>query len=138
MDFVARLVTRSRKQQRTPKNYSFSARFLFSFQPFMHEEGHPEPLDNSRARALFAISILFPLLASVAVAGRFYARRIKGLTLGVDDWMLLLGLVCCIEQGIGISANACQIFFYLQAITTLVGKSSRPFHACLLPMLTTL
>lgn len=94
----------------------------------MLEEGHPEPLDNSRARALFAMSIVFPLVASVAVAGRFYARRMKGLRLGVDDWMLLLGLVCCIEQEIGILANVCQIFFYLQAITTLIGKSSRPFH----------
>lgn len=71
----------------------------------MPEHGHPEPLDNSHARGLFAISIFFPCLATAAVAGRFYARRLKGLRLSVDDWMILLGL----------------IFFYLEAIASLVG-----------------
>lgn len=45
--------------------------------------------------------VVFSVLAALAVALRFYARRIKGLCQGADDYVLLPALVhyfhiCCI------------------------------------------
>ena len=59
----------------------------------MSQRGSEEPLDASRAKSLFAICIVFPFLASFAVAARFYSRHLKSMKLGADDWMILIGLV---------------------------------------------
>ena len=40
-----------------------------------------------------ALSIVFPILAIIAVGGRFYSRRAKNLPIQADDWTILPGLV---------------------------------------------
>ena len=40
------------------------------------------------------ISSAFAALASLAVAGRIWARKIKRVELGSDDWMAVVALVC--------------------------------------------
>ena len=40
-----------------------------------------------------ALSIVFPILAIIAVGGRFYSRRVKDLPIQADDWTILPGLV---------------------------------------------
>ena len=42
---------------------------------------------------LLAVAIAFPLLATVAVIIRFYARKIKSQSLRADDWMIVFSLV---------------------------------------------
>ena len=48
---------------------------------------------SSYAVAVVVCSIVFPILASVAVFLRFYARRMKALSLGADDWAITGALV---------------------------------------------
>jgi hypothetical protein len=43
--------------------------------------------------SLLAISIVFPILATGAVALRFRARSIKSQELKADDWTIVLSLV---------------------------------------------
>ncbi|KAJ5109757.1 hypothetical protein N7532_002402 [Penicillium argentinense] len=42
---------------------------------------------------LRAVNIIFSILATFAVIGRFAARRIRNLTLGIDDWMICIALL---------------------------------------------
>ena len=51
------------------------------------------PLDSSQSRALLGITIVFSILATLAIAGRFYSRRLKRVSVGIDDWLGLAGLV---------------------------------------------
>ena len=45
--------------------------------------------------AMIVTSIVLPLLAIAAVAGRFSARNSKNLAIGADDWTILVASVCC-------------------------------------------
>lgn len=47
-----------------------------------------------------ALCIVFPILAILAVAGRFWARHLKHLSIEADDWTILIALVFCIGSGI--------------------------------------
>lgn len=62
------------------------------------------PFSTERARATLAICIVFLILATLAVAARFWARRIKGVKLALDDWLVVASL----------------IFYYLSAIETIL------------------
>ena len=42
---------------------------------------------------ILALGILFPVIAILAVALRFHARRLKKLRLEADDWTILAALV---------------------------------------------
>ena len=44
-------------------------------------------------KGVIAVGSVLPGLASIAVALRFYSRRLKGLSLGADDWLILCSLV---------------------------------------------
>ena len=44
---------------------------------------------------MYALATVLGLLAIVATALRFYARRIKQASLSWDDYMILPALVCC-------------------------------------------
>jgi len=48
---------------------------------------------STPSRATIIVSCIFPLLATVAVALRFYARRLKALAFRIDDFAVLLALV---------------------------------------------
>ena len=41
-----------------------------------------------------SISVALPTLAAATIAARFYARHVKKLPLGADDWTILATLVC--------------------------------------------
>ena len=49
--------------------------------------------DSLITTPLVVVAVVFPVLATAAVALRFYARRIKRQDLKADDWVILLGLV---------------------------------------------
>jgi hypothetical protein len=52
---------------------------------------------NSTAKdatnTILELRITFPVLAIFAVAGRFYSRRLRGIVLGADDWLILVAAV---------------------------------------------
>lgn len=41
----------------------------------------------------FILSIIFPILATIAVALRFHSRRLARQDLAADDWLILAALV---------------------------------------------
>ena len=49
--------------------------------------------DGDLGPQVIAVISIFTSLATLAVAGRFYARALKGLAFGIDDWMTLVALV---------------------------------------------
>ena len=51
------------------------------------------PIAHGWAQASFNLCIVLPIVAGFAVAGRFLSRRIKHVSLGVDDWLVLAALV---------------------------------------------
>ena len=70
-----------------------------------------------------ALSVIFPTLAALMVGGRFYGRRLKRMTPGLDDWAILAALVLNFAQMTmsilrtssltGLSPN--QVYTYLHA-----------------------
>lgn len=62
------------------------------------------PFSTQRARATVAVSVVFMVLATLAVIARFYSRRLKDTKPALDDWLIIAGLV----------------FFYLSAIGTIL------------------
>ena len=48
---------------------------------------------TSEANAVLAISVIFPLLATIFVALRFAARNVKSTAIGADDWTIAIALV---------------------------------------------
>jgi hypothetical protein len=44
---------------------------------------------------LYAAVIITPILAIIAVALRFLARRLVHASIWLDDWLTLVALVCC-------------------------------------------
>lgn len=50
------------------------------------------------AQTNLALSIVFPLLAALTVVGRFYARRLKRMAPGLDDWLILAALILHMAQ----------------------------------------
>ena len=49
---------------------------------------------NISPSSVEAVGIVIPFCAFVAVAFRFYARSIKSNPLRLDDWLILISLVC--------------------------------------------
>jgi len=59
------------------------------------------PNTNQGPTIIIIVSVVFSVLAALAVALRFYARRVKGLRHGADNYVLLPAPVqyfhiCCI------------------------------------------
>ena len=50
-------------------------------------------LATEHSQSFLAIAIVFRILASAFVGARFYCRRLTGLLLGMDDWLILAALV---------------------------------------------
>ena len=50
-------------------------------------------LNTPQSKALAAVGITAPVLASLAVFGRFWARNLKNIPPALDDWLLLPALV---------------------------------------------
>ena|SRR2546429_2468492 len=48
---------------------------------------------NEIGYATLVVSILFTVLATVAVVARLLTRRVLRITLGADDWLIILGLI---------------------------------------------
>ena len=51
-------------------------------------------LTTDKSRIFFVLTLLFYVLAVVWVALRVYARRLKGISLMRDDYMVFAALVC--------------------------------------------
>ena len=49
---------------------------------------------SSLKPTVVGLGISLPLLAIVAVAFRFHARRINKLSIGIDDYLSVVALVC--------------------------------------------
>ncbi|CAO1604327.1 hypothetical protein XANCAGTX0491_007886 [Xanthoria calcicola] len=50
-------------------------------------------ISGDQRPTILGLSIAFPIIATLAVALRFQARRIKRAPLGADDWTILAALV---------------------------------------------
>ncbi|KAL9634623.1 MAG: hypothetical protein Q9164_003982 [Protoblastenia rupestris] len=64
----------------------------------------PAPFSTERARATVAVSVIFVVLATLAVIARFWSRRLKRTKPALDDWLIIAGLV----------------FYYLCAVQTIL------------------
>ena len=51
-------------------------------------------IDTPRAVRILAVAITFAVLSTVFVAARLWARRIRKVGLGADDWLIIAALVC--------------------------------------------
>ena len=63
----------------------------------------PAPFSTERARATVAVSVIFTVLATLAVIARFWSRRLKRTHPALDDWLIVAGLICyylCVIQTI--------------------------------------
>jgi hypothetical protein len=58
----------------------------------------PLPLNTSRALSCVVIAVIFPVLATLCVVGRFISRRIQRGGYGADDWIILLALLAVYGQ----------------------------------------
>ncbi|KAM3084756.1 hypothetical protein ACMFMG_003211 [Clarireedia jacksonii] len=54
---------------------------------------------SSGSRAIIGVTIMFLIISTVAVIGRFISRHMKRVLLGVDDWLMLGGLVRLVTLG---------------------------------------
>lgn len=54
-----------------------------------------ESFSTEQARSTVAICVVFLILATLSVAARFWARRIKGVKPTLDDWLVVTALVFC-------------------------------------------
>ena len=45
-------------------------------------------------RTMIVVNIVLPIIAALAVAARFQARRIKKLPIKADDWVIVMAMVC--------------------------------------------
>ncbi|PSN75085.1 hypothetical protein BS50DRAFT_671333 [Corynespora cassiicola Philippines] len=52
------------------------------------------------AKTPIALGVTFPLLATIAVGARFWARKKKGMARRIDDWMLIPSLILSIGNAI--------------------------------------
>lgn len=66
---------------------------------------HSQYLDTQPARTTFAMALFLPLVATAAVAARFFARFHRGIKLALDDWLVLLALVHLLIQLPSLSAH---------------------------------
>jgi hypothetical protein len=57
----------------------------------------PLPLNNSRPLSCVVVAIVFPVIATLCVIGRFVSRHIRG-RYGADDWIILLALLAVYGQ----------------------------------------
>ena len=75
-------------------------------------------------RSVIAIGILFPTLGAVAVTARFYVKRNRKVSLGVDDWLCLPALVGYIfKERCHVKIDTLsQTLMTGCAITLIVGK----------------
>ena len=79
----------------------------------MAQQATPGPGHALSSGGLTAIvtSFVFSFLATVVVGLRFYVRRIKGVAVFIEDWLILAALVCpsqmdrrlMIAQGFGLT-----------------------------------
>lgn len=44
-------------------------------------------------RTILVVSVVLPMVAALAVAARFQARRIKNLPIKADEWLIVVALV---------------------------------------------
>lgn len=58
----------------------------------------PLPLDNQHAKSIVICAIVFPTIATLAVVGRFCARRMKKAAFEADDWIILPALAAVYAQ----------------------------------------
>lgn len=75
------------------------------------------------------ISTVFPVLAILAVAGRFYARRIKKNLTKLDDWFAVLALVSTEILKANLNRNSpisFQIGCIANASVLIVGEQGLP------------
>lgn len=72
----------------------------------------PLPLNTPWSQHIVTLNVLLPCIAAVFVFLRFYSRKLKGLKIGIDDWLVLFalfvhilhsvtGVLACVAGGVG-------------------------------------
>ena len=73
-------------------------------------------IGEDQGNAIIVVGSVFAGLATVAVVGRFCARRLKRLHYGPDDWMTLVALVCnsvkAVDKGADWSVLGLELGFF--------------------------
>lgn len=88
---------------------------------------------------LLIVAIVFPILATVAVALRFYAHKIKSQRPKADDWTVVVGLVPLYRVPIELvisGANFDQFMCYAISVNTFVAASLAGVNSTTLDPLT--
>ena len=88
---------------------------------FGASDGFPSAftLNTPRSQALAAVDTVFPVIAMICVAGRFWARKITKQALGADDWLISAALFITLGQAVTVALCAsCRI------LTVLPGDRS--------------
>ena len=71
--------------------------------------------------------LILSILAGLAVALRFWARRIKKLSLELDDYLVMIGLVPDIDASHFLSSNMVQIFAMAKTAMYIYGTLLMPY-----------
>ena len=80
------------------------------------------PLNHNGVRVVVVVAVFVPL-ATIAVALRFYARFLKRVSHGLEDWFLLASTERCPSSSrFGIEPNIFQqILFYAYSLTSILA-----------------
>lgn len=52
------------------------------------------------SKSVIAVGAVLPGLATIAVALRFYSRRLISVHLGIDDWLIVCSLVSSLQRNL--------------------------------------
>lgn len=78
------------------------------------------------SKSVIAVGAVLPGLATIAVALRFYGRRVSSVSLGMDDWLIFCCLVSSLHRSprsLLIQPVLLQILTIGLGIMLIVGKS---------------
>jgi hypothetical protein len=81
---------------------------------------------SSESRAIIGVTIMFLIISTVSVIGRFISRHIKSVSLGIDDWLMLGGLVCLMPLG---TDKHCQ-YLLIKSLDRLLWTFSGQYTQC--------
>ena len=81
-------------------------------------------LDTQAGQQNFILTIFFLVFATVVVAARFASRRLRRTRPGIDDWLMVLGLVCMnpIRTKKAL-IDGFKFFYYCRGVVNLLSES---------------
>jgi hypothetical protein len=81
---------------------------------------------TSESRAIIGLTIMFLVISTVSVIGRFISRQMKRVFLGVDDWLMLAGLV----RLIALMTEICWLYVLIEDLDRLLWTFGSQYTQC--------